>query len=547
MSVRKVMLILMGLAFSAGSVFATTEVRRYALAVGSNYWGPERHTLRYAVSDAESFARVMETLGGVDSSDLIQLSQPSLIQLEDALEDLRHRIEDSPRSERTQVMVYFSGHANETGLLLGEEVFSYRSLRNWMDLVEADVRIAVLDACASGVITRLKGTRRRSPFLVDESSDMRGHAFLTSSSADEVAQESDRIGGSFFTHYLVSGLRGAADTSGEGKVTLNEAYQFAFHETLGRTTETKAGPQHPSYDINLSGTGEVVMTDVRQTSAILVLDDDLSGRFFVRDANERLVVELYKIRGGTVELGLEPGTYQVRCETESGASVSTAALEEGGQFVLARANFTTAQQEPVVVRGGERVHPRFGGMDGRWRLGGRLGSWYYGGLGSADSDFVWDTNNLTGGLVFSYWITEKWSADFTAWSAPMHLVQEENPTPDGAYIAAFLFGGRRYFPSLGGLPPAIKPFLAAAAGPYFRRALAQGGGVIQGFAAGGNVGGGFDFQLARWCMVGTKLGYNFTSDFTNDFTGTFGNKTNYSGWELSIDLSFLLGKGKTPN
>jgi hypothetical protein len=49
---------------------------------------------------------------------------------------------------------------------------------------------------------------------------MRGHAFLTSSAASEVAQESDRIRASYFTYYLVSGLRGAADVTGEGKVTL---------------------------------------------------------------------------------------------------------------------------------------------------------------------------------------------------------------------------------------------------------------------------------------------------------------------------------------
>ena len=45
----------------------------------------------------------------------------------------------------------------------------------------------------------------------------------------EAAQESDRICASYFTHYLVSGFRGAADLSGDGKVTLNEAYQFAFN------------------------------------------------------------------------------------------------------------------------------------------------------------------------------------------------------------------------------------------------------------------------------------------------------------------------------
>jgi len=511
----------------------------------------------------------METLGGVYPSDLVELKQPSVIELEDALEDIRRRLDSSleeAAETRTQVVVYYSGHANETGLLLGEEVFSYRSLRDWMDLVRADVRIAVLDGCASGAFTRLKGSRRRKPFLVDASSEMRGHAFLTSSSADEVAQESDRVGGSFFTHYLVSGLRGGADVSGEGKVTLNEAYQFAFSETLGRTTKTRAGAQHPSYDINLTGSGEVVMTDVRETSAVLVLSEDLRGRLFVRNSNEQLVVELFKPGGRSVELGLEPGSYEVRCENESGSAVSAAALEEGGRFVLAREHFITAKQEPVVVRGGERARPRFGGVDGRWRLGFRLGSFYYGGLGSPDSDYVWDSNSRTGGVVFSYWLSENWSVDFTTWTL-MRLTRAQNPTPGNDYIAAFLFGGKKYFPNIGGARREIRPFLTAAAGPHVRSAqivtgneivvtddappgptemLLPTGPVTRSVAAGGSVGGGFDIQLARWCMVGTKVGYNFTADFTRDSTGTFGDKTSYSGFEWVIDFSVLWGKGRTP-
>ena len=119
----------------------------------------------------------------------------------------------------------------KTGILLGDDRYAYRNLRDRLDQVPADVRIAVLDACSSGAFTRVKSGRPRPPFLVDESSDMRGHAFLTSSSESEAAQESDRIRASYFTHYLVSGLRGAADLSGDGKVTLSEAYQLVcIHE-----------------------------------------------------------------------------------------------------------------------------------------------------------------------------------------------------------------------------------------------------------------------------------------------------------------------------
>src|SRR5215471_19069040 len=92
-----------------------------------------------------------------------------------------------------EVILYYSGHADEQGLLLGSDRYSYRTLRDRLDEIPADVRIAVLDACASGAFTRLKGGKTRPPFLVDQSADMRGHAFLTSSAETEAAQESDRI------------------------------------------------------------------------------------------------------------------------------------------------------------------------------------------------------------------------------------------------------------------------------------------------------------------------------------------------------------------
>ena len=66
------------------------------------------------------------------------------------------------------------------------------------------------------------------------------HAYLTSSSEDEASQESDQIGSSFFTHYLVSGLRGAADASDDDLVTLEEVYRYAREETLTRTASTFA-------------------------------------------------------------------------------------------------------------------------------------------------------------------------------------------------------------------------------------------------------------------------------------------------------------------
>ncbi len=286
---------LVALVATSGIASAQAVLRRFVLVAGANSGGADRPLLRYAVSDAQKFEMVLADLGGVSAPDAMVLKEPKVRSLVEGLNWLSERVNEARQAagsgrNRTEILVYYSGHADEKGLLLGDDRYSYQSLRDRLDEIPADVRIAVLDACASGAFTRLKGGKILKPFMVDEATEMQGHAFLTSSAETEAAQESDYLGASYFTHYLVSGLRGAADVNTDGKITLNEAYQFAFQETLGQTVNSRAGAQHPSYDIKLSGTGDVIITDVRQTTATLVLAASLEGRVFVRNARQELVV-----------------------------------------------------------------------------------------------------------------------------------------------------------------------------------------------------------------------------------------------------------------
>ena len=73
---------------------------------------------------------------------------------------------------------------------LGEEIYSWKEFRKRVDALHADVKIAVIDACGSGAITRVKGGVAVPAFMVDKSSDMKGYAFITSSTQDESSQES---------------------------------------------------------------------------------------------------------------------------------------------------------------------------------------------------------------------------------------------------------------------------------------------------------------------------------------------------------------------
>ncbi|MFP2957928.1 caspase domain-containing protein [Myxococcus sp. 1LA] len=329
------------------------EVRRFALLVGVNDGGEGRARLRYAVTDARSFGSVLEELGGVQPQDKLLMMEGDRAAFESALDRFKAMLTAASRQgTRIEALIYYSGHSDEQGLLLQKDRFGYRELRKALESLPADVRIAILDSCASGTLARQKGGVRRPAFMVDASSAVRGHAILTSSSEDEVSQESDRIGGSFFTHNLVSGLRGAADVSGDGRVTLHEAYQFAFHETLARTEETRAGAQHPAYDIELAGTGDLVMTDLRSTAAVLVLGDMVDGRLFVRDSQGRLVVELKKYAGRTTELGLQKGRYSVMRKVLDQTSQAEFELGDGGRTVLAASAFRAVQGELTAMRGG---------------------------------------------------------------------------------------------------------------------------------------------------------------------------------------------------
>lgn len=327
-------------------------VRRYGLFVGANDGGKDRVLLRYAESDALAVSEVLQRTGGLDPYDMLLLKDPSREEILKGIREIDGRIRRSGNTvTREEFIFYYSGHSDESGLLLGRDRFEYRELRDELKGVGADVHIAILDSCSSGAFTRLKGGMRRSPFLFDESTEASGHAFLTSSSASEAAQESDEIGGSFFTHYFISALSGAADTSQDRRVSLNEAYSFASEETLARTEHTLAGPQHASYDINLTGTGDLVLTDLRSGVEKISFSESVAGRVSIRDDREKLVLEMRKQLETPVTITLPPGFYSITLDDGVSLKTATISLGSGALVHVDQQSFRRLYREPTVPRG----------------------------------------------------------------------------------------------------------------------------------------------------------------------------------------------------
>ena len=139
------------------------SVRRFGFYIASNDGGPGRQRLLYADDDVYTISRTMSDLGGVSSLDEISLFDPDASDLDAAVDQLRNAVQSARDARRTEVFFYYSGHSDERGIMLGDDLYPYGRLRDKLDSLEADVIVAVLDSCASGAFTRDKGGVRRAP------------------------------------------------------------------------------------------------------------------------------------------------------------------------------------------------------------------------------------------------------------------------------------------------------------------------------------------------------------------------------------------------
>lgn len=295
----------------AAPAAAAVPQRRVAVVVGNNRGAPSQGVLRYAEEDARAMQDVLEELGGIDRTHLLLGADAEALGRK--LDEIHAGIEASDVS--TTVFFFYSGHADERSLLMGGSRFELADLRRRLEALPAQLFVAVLDACQAGTVARTKGGTAVQVVDVDVfDRDERqfGGIYITSSAPGENSLESDELGASFFTHYLVSGLRGAADESGDDQVSLEEAYRFAYRQTVVKTAGTLHGPQHPTFALDVEGRGDIVLTWLEKDASYLVLPETASGSYVLKGGEgQRVVAELSKVRNQRVRIALPPGSYEV--------------------------------------------------------------------------------------------------------------------------------------------------------------------------------------------------------------------------------------------
>lgn len=345
------------IALLALSRSANAEVVRYALLVGNNQGRVGETDLQYAEQDAARLSTVLRRTGGFSAQNIAMLLGGSAKVFKARIAQLnakaKHDIQDG---RKVLLFVYFSGHADQQSLHLGRSELDLSELRSLVTDSPASFRIVVVDACKSGALTRVKGGRRVEPFSVNLQNNLEteGTALITSSASDEDSQESDDVRGSYFTHFFASGLMGAADDSGDGRVSLTEAYRYAHTQTIRATSRTWVGTQHPTFKFDTRGRGDVILTDLNlehQDKAQLSFPIPGEYLIFKRDASGAVVADLRTDQPGR-RLLLEPGQYFIRLRGADELHEGMIDLGQGAKEELKLSRLERYRYARLVRKGG---------------------------------------------------------------------------------------------------------------------------------------------------------------------------------------------------
>lgn len=222
---------------------------KFALVIGNTeYADPGLAQLTAPGKDAEDFARVLKDRGICSFDEVnVLLNEP-----ESTVRGAIDEFFDQKKPDDLLVL-YFSGHGvrDEIGALYLAVKNTIRSrlrstaiksdyIREVMDQSRSRRQVLVLDCCNSGAFQQ--GTKAATGMSVGTASAFEGgygRIILTASDSTQFAWEGDKVIGetdnSLFTHYLVEGLEGEADLDGDGRITVDELYDYAYEKVKHAT------------------------------------------------------------------------------------------------------------------------------------------------------------------------------------------------------------------------------------------------------------------------------------------------------------------------
>lgn len=349
---KRLVAFLFALLSFAWASLASAEPVRILVSAGSKIGLPAERPLRFADNDATRVRDVMVSLGGVKTEHAFLLSEPTKAQLFAAIEKAKAEAQKH-KSEEVALVFYFSGHGDRDALHLGGDRVLLSEVSQKLAEVPAALRIAVTDACRA---TRDKGFTADEPFAISATllPQAQGQVWLHASSDGEAAQESDELQGAIFTHAWINGLRGAADSNGDARVTLDESFAFAHSQTLIRSAKSSGVLQKPEAEVRLREGGPVVLTQTAAKMGTLSLPQARDVHFLVYSAGAKSVLsELWGSPERRLLIRVPPGRYVVHRRTGAAGGLATIMVGEGEERKIEDRDFTAGSLELLAKKGGD--------------------------------------------------------------------------------------------------------------------------------------------------------------------------------------------------
>ncbi len=331
--------------------YATSS--HYGIFIGHNRGDITDVHLKYSETDAQKMASIFSDYGELEEENMEMLLSPTKKQIVNAFSRLGEKLKsESTATENNSVFIfYFSGHGDRNKMKLGSSFMTYPEFNELFDAFPAKVKIGFFDACASGGIIRNKGVNVIEPIRIKKKVTAEGSVLISSSAHNELSHESDELGGSFFTHYFVNGLRGAADISGDYKVSLMEAYHYAYNNTLIQSQTLWGSSQHPNAQFKMKLEGDLILTNLNENNTGVILDSKLRGSFTIANSHQEIIADVEKTNSNKVLIALNAGDYTVYQKNESEVNRLGFNLKKHDKKMVYQKDLTKAERRVSNFKG----------------------------------------------------------------------------------------------------------------------------------------------------------------------------------------------------
>jgi hypothetical protein len=252
--------------------------------------GAERYRLapplRYITNDVKQIGTTLRRRGGYE---VLEMSDESAPDLQPTSKNMRQQLPEwlADAGAHDDMVVYFSGHGfrgADKRLYLApidcdpaqpeREGIPADWLRQQLAACKARFKLLVLDACHAGN-ERAVGTAASvsSKDLGLEFENVTGVVTLASCQADEQSLIWEEKRQSLFSYWLRQGLGGHADSDGDGRVTIDELYDYVFENVQDVARRRFQRPQTPVRIVRSGTTGVPSVIQLGPRSLKEVLDD----------------------------------------------------------------------------------------------------------------------------------------------------------------------------------------------------------------------------------------------------------------------------------